>query len=139
MNINQKLNSTNNFREENEKMKNLTNQDFKNIEGKLNYEHMVNGKTHTSKMNKLLQTRRAKNVSVIKSEYPYLSDNEISEILADYREYEDLLSAIETFIDFPTIYEDSNISKFLTEEDVEDLKLAIEEMTSFIGKLEDVE
>ena len=25
-------------------MKNLTNQDFKNIEGKLNYEHMVNGK-----------------------------------------------------------------------------------------------
>ena len=25
-------------------MKNLTNQDFKNIEGKLNYEDMVNGK-----------------------------------------------------------------------------------------------
>ena len=44
MSINQKLNTTNNFREENEKMKNLTNQDFKNIEGKLNYEHMVNGK-----------------------------------------------------------------------------------------------
>ncbi|MGZ9434286.1 pathogenicity island protein [Staphylococcus epidermidis] len=139
MNNNQKFNTTNNFREENEKMKNLTNQDFKNIEGKLNYEYMVNGKKHTSKMIKLLQKRHAKNVSVIKSEYPYLSDNEISEILADYREYEDLLSAIETFIDFPTIYEDSNISKFLTEEDVEDLKLAIEEMTSFIGKLEDVE
>ena len=29
MSINQKLNTTNNFREENEKMKNLTNQDFK--------------------------------------------------------------------------------------------------------------
>ena len=25
-------------------MKNLTNQDFKNIKGKLNYEHMANGK-----------------------------------------------------------------------------------------------
>ncbi len=48
---------------------------------------MVNGKKHTSKMIKLLQKRRAKNASVIKSEYPYLSDNEISEILADYREY----------------------------------------------------
>ncbi|WP_213606722.1 pathogenicity island protein [Staphylococcus capitis] len=120
-------------------MNKLNNKDFKDIEGKLNYEHMVNGKKHTSKMIKLLQKRHAKNVSVIKSEYPYLSDNEISEILADYREYEDLLSAIETFIDFPTIYEDSNISKFLTEEDVEDLILAIEEMTSFIGKLEDVE
>ena len=120
-------------------MNKINNKDYKNIEGKLNYEHMVNGKKHTSKMIKLLQKRRAKNVSVIKNEYPYLSDNEISEILADYREYEDLLSAIETFIDFPTIYEDSNISKFLTEEDVEDLKLAIEEMTSFIGKLEDVE
>lgn len=55
MNINQKLNTTNNFREENEKMKNLTNQDFKNIKGKLNYEHMANGKKHTSKMIKLLQ------------------------------------------------------------------------------------
>ena len=100
MNINQKLKTTNNFREENEKMKNLTNQDFKNIEDKLNYEHMVNGKKHTSKMIKLLQKRHAKNVSVIKSEYPYLSDNEISEILADYREYEDLLSATEVYKSF---------------------------------------
>ena len=32
-------------------------------------------------MIKLLQKRRAKNVSIIKSEYPYLSDNEILEIL----------------------------------------------------------
>lgn len=119
MNINQKLNATNKFREENEKMKNLTNQDFKNIKGKLNYEHMANGKKHTSKMIKLLQKRHVKNVSVIKGEYPYLSDNEIFEILADYREYEDLISAIDTFIDFPIIYEGSNISKFLTLDDIE--------------------
>lgn len=137
MNINQKLNTTNKFREENEKMKKLTNQDFKNIEGKLNYEHMVNGKKHTNKMIKLLQKRHAKNVSVIKREYPYLSDNEISEILADYREYEDLLSATETFIDFPNIYEDSNIGKFLTEDDIAELKLAIEEMLVFVERLEE--
>lgn len=48
-------------------------------------------------MIKLLQKRHTKNVSVIKSEYPYLSDNEISEILADYREYEDLMSAVELY------------------------------------------
>lgn len=137
MNINKKLNTINNFRKESKKMKNLTNQDFKNIEGKLNYEHMVNGKKHTSKMVKLLQKRHAKNVSVIKSEYPYLNDNEISEILADYREYEDLLSAIETFIDFRSIYEDSNISKFLIEDDIAELKLAIEEMTIFVESLEE--
>lgn len=137
MKINQKLNTTNNFREENKKMKNLTNQDFKTIEGKLNYEHMVNGKKHTSKMIKLLQKRHAKNVSVIKSEYPYLSDNEISEILANYREYEDLMSAVETFTDFPLIYEDSNISKFLTKDDIAELKLAIEEMTIFVERLEE--
>lgn len=139
MNNKQELTKQIKFGEENEKMKNLTNQDFKNIEGKLNYEHMVNGKKHTSKMIKLLQKRHAKNVSVIKSEYPYLSDNEISEILADYREYEDLMSAVETFTDFPNIYEDSNISKFLTKDDIEELKLAIEEMTIFVESLEDVE
>ncbi|MCI2859488.1 pathogenicity island protein [Staphylococcus hominis] len=137
MNINQKLNTTNNFREENEKMKNLTNQDFKNIKGKLNYEHMANRKKHTSKMIKLLQKRHAKNVSIIKREYPYLSDSEISEILSDYREYKDLLSAIDTFIDFPSIYEGSNISKFLTEDDIENLKMAIEEMLAFVESLEE--
>ena len=71
----------------------------------------------------------------IKSEYPYLSDNEIFEILSDYREYEDLLSAIDTFTDFPNIYEDSNISKFLTLDDIENLKIAIEEMTIFVESL----
>lgn len=133
----QKLNKQIKLGEENKKMKNLTNQDFKNIKGKLNYEHMVNGKKHTSKMINLLQKRHAKNVSVIKSEYPYLSDNEISEILADYREYEDLMSAVGTFTDFPLIYEDSNISKFLTKDDIAELKIAIEEMAIFVESLED--
>ncbi|MBO1276905.1 pathogenicity island protein [Staphylococcus haemolyticus] len=133
----QKFNKQIKFGEENKKMKNLTNQDFKNIKGKLNYEHMVNGKKHTSKMINLLQKRHAKNVSVIKSEYPYLSDNEISEILADYREYEDLMSAVGTFTDFPLIYEDSNISKFLTKDDIAELKIAIEEMAIFVESLED--
>ncbi|WP_180523197.1 pathogenicity island protein, partial [Staphylococcus haemolyticus] len=128
----QKLNKQIKFGKENKKMKNLTNQDFKDIKGKLNYEHMVNGKKHTSKMIKLLQKRHTKNVSVIKSEYPYLSDNEISEILADYREYEDLMSAVGTFTDFPLIYEDSNISKFLTKDDIAELKIAIEEMAIFV-------
>lgn len=49
MNNKQELNKQIKFREENEKMKNLTNQDFKNIKGKLNYEHMVNGKKHIKK------------------------------------------------------------------------------------------
>ena len=66
MNINQKLNTTNKFREENKKMKNLTNQDFKNIKGKLNYEHMTNGKKHTSKMIKLLQKRHIKIYQLLK-------------------------------------------------------------------------
>lgn len=137
MNNKQELNKQIKFGEENKKMNNLTNQDFKDIKGKLNYEHMVNGKKHTSKMIKLLQKRHAKNVSVIKSEYPYLSDNEISEILADYREYEDLMSSVGTFTDFPIIYEDSNISKFLTKDDIAELKIAIEEMTIFVESLED--
>ena len=40
-------------------------------------------------------------------------------------------------MDFPINYEDSNIYKFITKDDVEELKWAIEEMTSFIGKLEE--
>ncbi|MCH4502085.1 pathogenicity island protein [Staphylococcus haemolyticus] len=118
-------------------MKNLTNQDFKNIKGELEYKRLVNGKKHISKMVKLLQKRHAKNLSVIKSEYPYLSDNEISDILADYREYENLISAIDTFTDFPIICEGSNISKFLTIDDIENLKMAIEGMTIFVKSLEE--
>ncbi|KGJ25754.1 hypothetical protein [Staphylococcus haemolyticus] len=139
MNNKQKFNKQIKFGEENKKMNNLTNQDFKTIKGKMKYEHMVNDKKHTSKMIKLLQKRHARDVLVVKSEYPYLSDNEISEILADYREYEDLMSAVGTFTDFPVIYEDSNISKFLTKDDIAELKIAIEEMTIFVESLGDTE
>ena len=137
MNINQKLNTTNKFREENEKMKNLTNQDFKNIKGKLNYEHIFKDKKHIKKMTKLLQKRRNKDISIIKKMYPYLNNNEILEITNDYQEYKNIIQATETFTDFPIIYEDSNISKFLTEENIEDLKMAVEEMLVFVERLEE--
>ena len=137
MSINQKLNTKNNFREENEKMNNLSKEEYKTIKGKMKYEHMVNNKKHTSKMIKLLQKRHAKDVLVVKSELPHLSDKDITEILGDYREDEDLMSAAGIFTDFPIIYEDSNISKFLTKDDIEELKLAIEEMTIFVERLEE--
>ncbi len=66
MNINQKLTTTNNFREENEKMKNLTNQDFKNIENEMKRDLIFKDKKHIKKMTKLLQKRRNKDISIIK-------------------------------------------------------------------------
>ena len=45
MNINQKLNTTNNFREENETMKNLTKNDYKNIESKVSGDLILKIKT----------------------------------------------------------------------------------------------
>lgn len=137
MKNNQKLNTTNNFREENEKMKNLTNQDFKNIEGKLNYDHIVNGKKNTKKMSKLLQREYRRDASIIKGEYPRLSDSEISEIILEYRNYKELVKATETLMEFPINYEDSNVIQFITKEDIEDLKLAIEEITIFVESLEE--
>ena len=139
MNINQKLNTTNNFREENEKMKNLTKNEYKNIESKVSGDLIFKDKKHVKKMMKLLQKRRSKYISIIKKMYPYLNDNEILEITNDYQEYKNLVQATETFTDFPIIYGDSNISKFLTKDDIEELKLAIEEMTIFVESLEDVE
>ena len=62
----QKLNKQIKFGKENKKMKNLTNQNFKDIKGKLNYEHMVYGKKHTSKMIKLLQKRHTKMYQLLK-------------------------------------------------------------------------
>ncbi|MCO0861709.1 pathogenicity island protein [Staphylococcus pasteuri] len=118
-------------------MNKLNKQDYRNIEGKLNYDHIVNGKKKTKKMSKLLQKRHNRNASVIKNEYPNLNDNEISKILDNYREYQNLITAIETFTDFPINYGDSNIRQFITKDDVEDLKVAIEEMTSFVEKLEE--
>ncbi|WP_336942324.1 pathogenicity island protein [Staphylococcus hominis] len=137
MNINQKLNTTNNFREENEKMKNLTNQDFKDIENEVKHDLIFKDKKHIKKMTKLLQKRRNKDISIIKKMYPYLNNNEILEITNDYQEYKNIIQATETFTDFPIIYEDSNISKFLTEENIEDLKMAVEEMLVFVERLEE--
>lgn len=137
MNINQKLKTTNNFREENEKMKNLTKNDYKNIESKVSGDLIFKDKKHVKKMMKLLQKRRSKDISIIKKMYPYLNDNEILEITNDYQEYKNLVQATETFTDFPIIYEDSNISKFLTKDDIEKLKIAIEEMTIFVESLEE--
>ncbi|MCE4990374.1 pathogenicity island protein [Staphylococcus hominis] len=134
---NKKLNTTNNFREENEKMKKLTNQDFKDIENKVKHDLIFKDKKHIKKMTKLLQKRRNKDISIIKKMYPYLSNNEILEITNDYQEYKNLVQATETFTDFPIIYQDSNISKFLTEENIEDLKMAIEEMLAFVESLEE--
>ena len=62
-------------------MNKLNNKDYKNIEGKLNYDHIVNGKKHIKKMSKLLQKEYRRDASIIKSEYPRLSDSEISEII----------------------------------------------------------
>ena len=137
MNINQKLNTTNNFREENEKMNNLTNQDFKDIENKVKHDLIFKDKKHIKKMTKLLQKRRNKDITIIKKMYPYLNNNEILEITNDYQEYKNLVQATETFTDFPSIYEGSNISKFLTLDDIENLKIAIEEMTIFVESLEE--
>lgn len=118
-------------------MNKLTKQEYKNIENKLNYDHMVNGKKRTKKMSELLQKEYRRDASIIKSEYPRLSDSEISEVIMDYRNYKELVRATENLMDFPINYEDSNIHKFITKDDVEDLKLAIEEMTSFVEKLEE--
>lgn len=137
MNINKKLNTKNNFREENEKMNNLTNQDFKDIENKVKHDLIFKDKKHIKKMTKLLQKRRNKDISIIKKMYPYLNNNEILEITNDYQEYKNIIQATETFTDFPIIYEDSNISKFLTEENIEDLKMAVEEMLVFVERLEE--
>ena len=120
-------------------MNKLTREDYKNIENKLNYDHMVNGKKHTKKMSKLLQKEYRRDASIIKSEYPRLSDSEISEIIMNYRNYKELVRATETLMDFPINYEDSNVRQFITKDDIEDLKVAIGEMTSFIEKLGDVE
>ncbi|MCH4443935.1 hypothetical protein [Staphylococcus haemolyticus] len=137
MNNKQKFNKQIKFGEENKKMKNLTNQDFKDIENKVKHDLIFKDKKHIKKMTKLLQKRRNKDISIIKKMYPYLSNNEILEITNDYQEYKNLVQATETFTDFPIIYQDSNISKFLTEENIEDLKMAVEEMLVFVERLEE--
>ena len=135
----QKLNKQIKFGKENKKMKNLTNQDFKDIENEVKRDLIFKDKKHIKKMAKLLQKRRNKDISIIKKMYPYLNDNEILEITNDYQEYKNIVQATETFTDFPINYEDSNISKFLTKDDIAELKIAIEEMTIFVESLEDNE
>lgn len=137
MKIKQSLNKNNKFREENEQMNKLTREDYKNIDGKLNYEHIVNNKKQNRKISKLLRKRRNRDISIIKNEYPNLSKSEITKVLDDYRNYKEFVKSSNILIDFPINYEDSNIHKFITKDDVEELKWAIEEMTSFIGKLEE--
>ena len=133
----QNLNKNIKFREENEQMNKLTREDYKNMEKKMRNDKIFEDKKHTNKISKLLQKRYDREASIIKKQYPQLSNKEIDRILVDYREYQNLISATENLMDFPINYEDSNIHKFITEDDVEDLKLAIEEMTSFIEKLEE--
>ena len=53
MNINQKLKTTNNFREENEKMKNLTKNDYKNIESKVSGDLIFKDKKHVKNRYKI--------------------------------------------------------------------------------------
>ena len=122
----QKLNKQIKFGKENKKMKNLTNQDFKDIENEVKRDLIFKDKKHINK-----------DISIIKKMYPYLNDNEILEITNDYQEYKNIVQATETFTDFPINYEDSNISKFLTKDDIAELKIAIEEMAIFVESLED--
>ena len=133
----QKVNKQIKFGKENKKMKNLTNQDFKDIENEVKRDLIFKDKKHIKKMAKLLQKRRNKDISIIKKMYPYVNDNEILEITNDYQEYKNIVQATETFTDFPINYEDSNISKFLTKDDIAELKIAIEEMAIFVESLED--
>lgn len=117
-------------------MNKLTKQDYKNIKNAVSYDRIFKDEKHAKKMTELLQKRRDKDASIISKEYPNLNDNEISEILDDYRNYSELVQAIEIFTDFPINYEDSNVRHFITKDDIAELKIAIEEMENFVSNLE---
>lgn len=104
---------------------------------KVGVSHAFLSRVENNKISKLLQKRHDREASIIKKQYPQLSNKEIDRILVDYREYQNLISATENLMDFPINYEDSNIHKFLTKDDIEELKLAIEEMTTFVESLEE--
>ncbi|MFW2431592.1 pathogenicity island protein [Staphylococcus cohnii] len=118
-------------------MNKLTKQDYKNIKNAVSEDRIFKGKKHAKKMTELLKKRRDKDASIISKEYPNLNDNEISEILDDYRNYSELVQAIEIFTDFPINYEDSNVRHFITKDNIEELKTAIEEMENLAGDLEE--
>ncbi|WP_192959387.1 pathogenicity island protein [Staphylococcus cohnii] len=117
-------------------MNKLTEQDYKNIEKAVSYDRIFKDEEHTEKMTELLQKRHDRDPSVISKEYPNLNDNEISEILNDYKNYSELLQATEIFTDFPINCEDSNVRHFITKDNIEELKTAIEEMENFVSNLE---
>ena len=125
------------FEGENVKMNNLTKKDYKEIDQKLRYDKIFEDEKQNKKMLELLEKSRDRETSVIKREYPQLSDSNILEILNDYREYRELINAIEVFRDFPTNYAEPNLNRFLTEDAIEDLKGAVEEMAYYVENLED--
>ena len=118
-------------------MEKLNSKDYENIKSIVSIDRNINNSSFTKKMLKLLQERHDREFSIIKKEYPNLSDDEIVNVLGDYREYINLIDSIDIFIDFPSNYMDSNISNFLTEDDIEDLQIAIEEMEDFVEGLEE--
>ena len=117
-------------------MEKLNSKDYENVKKIVSIDRNINNSSFTKKMLKLLQKRHDREFLIIKKEYPNLSDDEIVNVLGDYREYINLIDSIYIFMDFPINYMDSNISNFLTEDDIEDLQIAIEEMEDFINKLE---
>ena len=118
-------------------MEKLNSKDYENIKSIVSIDRNINNSSFTKKMLKLLQKRHDREFSIIKKEYPNLSDDEIVNVLGDYREYINLIDSIYIFMDFPINYIDSNISNFLTEDDIEDLQIAIEEMEDFVEGLEE--
>ena len=118
-------------------MEKLNSKDYENIKSIVSIDRNINNSSFTKKMLKLLQKRHDREFSIIKKEYPNLSDDEIVNVLGDYREYINLIDSIYIFMDFPINYMDSNISNFLTEDDIEDLQIAIEEMEDFVEGLEE--
>lgn len=118
-------------------MEKLNSKDYENIKSIVSIDRNINNSSFTKKMLKLLQKRHDREFSIIKKEYPNLSDDEIVNVLGDYREYTDLIDSIYIFMDFPSNYMDSNISNLLTEDDIEDLQIAIEEMEDFVEGLEE--
>lgn len=120
-------------------MKNLNDKDFKNIKKVLEGGRIFKNNSIDKKIIKLFQKQHANDESILSKEYPNLNADDRSQILADYREYRELINAIEVLRDFPTNYAESNVNRFLTEDDIEDLKGAVEEMAYYVEIVEDNE
>lgn len=118
-------------------MENLHGKDFKNIKKVLDGGRIFKNNSIDKKIIKLFQKQHANDESILSKEYPNLNADDRSQILADYREYRELINAIEVFRDFPTNYAESNVNRFLTEDDIEDLKGAVEEMAYYVEIMEE--